>query len=284
MRNAVSIALWIFSSIALAQEIPSTEGFSNGRQGLPAFAQEAWAATVYIERVTTKCPDKPDARHWGGGAVVQYDRAAQSAVVITNSHVMNGCGKLKISFGFHKSIQDDGTKKSGSFRVLFDNPYIDLAIVRVQLPSGVNPAVARLALPVSETPVLAIGFPNLNQRKTWNVKKPNGGVKQRYSTGYVRSVAPNYPVKVVGRKIHYAPVVIHSADNLPGSSGGPLINSNGEIVGLDTSIGRPKTPDGRSLGHDDYFYCANQPATATFSCSNSALSSEIILRELGKLN
>lgn len=110
---------------------------------------------------------------------------------------------------------------------------------------------------------------------------------RRFSMGYLRAALLRYPINADTSTdrpvIHYGPVLLHSADILPGNSGGPLINENGEVVALNTKMIRALTPaDKKRQSTDNYFYCASAPLTQ-MNCQNLSISADLIADELEKL-
>ncbi|MEQ1876214.1 MAG: trypsin-like peptidase domain-containing protein, partial [Bdellovibrionia bacterium] len=173
MKFIVLVAVWASHAVAMAAvQTPNTEGFSSGALGLPAALTEAWQATVLIQKTSRNCSDREDSRSWGGGVIVNFDSRSRTVVIVTNSHVINGCrgGNTSMEIGFQRNDNSDDRDFTGSFKVLSDSPGIDLAVIRAEVPKKVNPAVARLVLPVPTSTVFAIGFPDLKARKDWSVR------------------------------------------------------------------------------------------------------------------
>jgi hypothetical protein len=71
-------------------------------------------------------------------------------------------------------------------------------------------------------------------------------------------------------------VVFHNADVLPGSSGGPLTNRNGEILGLNTMI------EGRGADSDKHEFCARLDPEDSGECVRVAISSGELIKEFEK--
>ena len=147
----------------------------------------------------------------GSGFVIDPE-----GVIVTNSHVVSGADEVLVQF-------EDGTQLPGES--WFTDPWSDLAIIRVQPPQPL--AALRLAdsdqVEVGDW-VLAVGDPF--------------GVGTSITAGIISGK---------GR----APGISHREEFLqtdaainPGNSGGPLVNLNGEVVGVNTAIST------RSGGYD----------------------------------
>src|SRR6202008_2203894 len=89
-----------------------------------------------------------------------------------------------------------------------EDPTLDLAVIHINADTSKYP-VPRFAseLPCRGEPVLALGHP---QETVWS-----------FTSGVVST-------------LHHA-AIQHDAAINPGSSGGPLLNSRGEVIGINTS-------------------------------------------------
>lgn len=141
----------------------------------------------------------------GSGVVITPD-----GYILTNSHVVHGARGLRIGF-------TDGSQREAD--VVGDDPPSDLALIRARA-SGL--AYAGFGPSEELRPgqlVVALGNPL--------------GFASSVSTGVVsalgRSLRGGY-----GRLIES--IVQHTAPLNPGSSGGPLLDTRGRIVGINTAI------------------------------------------------
>ncbi|NVO01778.1 MAG: trypsin-like peptidase domain-containing protein [Bacteroidetes bacterium] len=133
-------------------------------------------------------------------------------VFVTNNHVVKGSSEVIISGkSFSKMLTE----------VLFNDPIYDLAFLKV--PDNITLAEVDLSsVPLNDgDQITAIGHPY--------------GLKYTSTRGIVSKASRLY------NDINY--VQVDAAIN-PGNSGGPLVNGNGEIVGVNTFI----IADGNNLG------------------------------------
>lgn len=147
----------------------------------------------------------------GSGFVYQYHNAM---VVITNKHVVNDATNITVTFS-------DGDAYPAT--VAGSDAYSDLAVLSVQAPIGeYNPLEIGSSsnLQVGES-VVAIGSPfGLGGTMTTGIISQLGRTIQD-------SVAGNFPI---------ANIIQTSVPINPGNSGGPLLNYEGEVVGITTAI------------------------------------------------
>lgn len=229
----------------------SSEGFSESSRGLPEYAADAWNATVLIDvaAVVEKHPPRVKLKTRKGAGVVlrvldDPDHRRSTAHVVTNAHILwFGRENTKIRVGFSKAGAPDQQLWSDRIKLLAVNQKRDLAFLEVRIPKGAAMVEPRLADPAcmdrAKPGVVSVGWPNLSRRKEWGVPPPGNLDRhvKRYSLGGFRCTFGDYrltSLPMVG--MDRVSVVFHDADVLPGSSGGPLINTAGEIVGINTLV------------------------------------------------
>jgi putative serine protease PepD len=139
--------------------------------------------------------------------------------ILTNNHVAElgaGGGKLSVSF-------NDGTTAPAT--IVGRDPLTDLAVIQAQGVKGLQPATLgdSDALAVGEQ-VIAVGSPF--------------GLDSTVTTGVVSAL--NRPVTTQGEAANdpttIFPAIQTDAAINPGNSGGPLIDDQGNVVGIDSAI------------------------------------------------
>ena len=264
----------------------SPEGFSVSSEGLPESAMDAWFATVRVEgrgvswRPGRKCPYLRT--RTGSGVVVKLTNDGRTAVIATNSHIVTCTyGAYELRVGFGDSSPPFSPKWSTAVYVVSRKPQKDLAILEVEIPAGAEIRAARFASPecceAGVDSVISIGWPDLKVRKQWGVKPPPNYRSQirRHSDGLLLLWLRRFQLRSeAGEVLDRLPVVFHNADVLPGSSGGPLTNRNGEVLGINTMI------EGRVAPSDKHEFCASRDPLDPGECVHVAISSREVIQEI----
>jgi putative serine protease PepD len=164
----------------------------------------------------------------GSGIIISSD-----GEILTNNHVVEVAGD-------NGSISVDFTDgSSAKATIVGTDPLTDTAVIKAEDVSGLTPATIGKSsnLDVGQ-PVVAIGSPF--------------GLESTVTSGIVSAL--NRPVNVgtdeQGNATTYPAIQTDAAIN-PGNSGGPLVDMNGDVVGIDASIrtsSSSSTEEGGSIG------------------------------------
>lgn len=156
-------------------------------------------------------PEGKLAANIGSGVVV-----TETGIVITNHHVVAGARRLQIRF-------HDGHMAEAV--VLKAIPEKDLAIIKaMSIPDDLPPATLGSSRDLAPgTEVVAVGFPF--------------GIGPSVSAGVVSGLDREFVSP--DNKQNLDQLIQFDAAANPGNSGGPLVNMNGEVVGIVTAILNP---------------------------------------------
>ncbi|MDR2826608.1 MAG: trypsin-like peptidase domain-containing protein [Candidatus Adiutrix intracellularis] len=144
----------------------------------------------------------------GSGVIIDGARG----LIVTNEHVVRGAAQIKITMSDSREL---------AATVLGADPRYDLAMLQVKTKKNLPQLVLGDSsnLMIGET-VIAIGNPF--------------GLTHTATTGVVSAVGRTVPG--VGRNESLKDLIQTDASINPGNSGGPLLNINGEIIGINTAI------------------------------------------------
>jgi len=135
--------------------------------------------------------------------------------VVTNYHVVYQGNAFTVTFANHDVFDAE---------VVGGDPLHDLAVLKID-PKG-KPLPA---LPIGESRNLRVG------QKTFAIGNPFG-LEQTLTSGIVSGL--NRDMKSIAGTILHGVVQTDAAVN-PGNSGGPLLDSAGRVIGMNTSIASP---------------------------------------------
>lgn len=143
----------------------------------------------------------------GSGVCVE-----KNGIIITNSHVVNGSNNIEVYLS---------SGEVGSARILWEDTVQDLAIIKTNLSIPYLPISKENNLMVGED-IIAVGTPL------------SLILKHTFTKGIVSALNRTLKVDTVNGESYMQNLIQHDASLNPGNSGGPLINLNGEVVGINT--------------------------------------------------
>ena len=188
-----------------------------------AVVQAAGPAVVRIDatRTTnTNLPDNPITRHFFGGQVPQerVQRGSGSGFIIaaegqilTNAHVVAGADRVMVTLKDGRSFEGE---------VLGSDPVTDVAVVQVE---------------ATDLPTVKLGDSESLQAGDWAIAIGNPlGLDSTVTTGIISATGrTSSQVGVPDKRVNF--IQTDAAIN-PGNSGGPLLNQQGEVIGINTAI------------------------------------------------
>ena len=159
-------------------------------------------------------PQEYQQRGQGSGFIID-----SSGIILTNSHVIKGVDKVTVTL-------KDGRQFQGEVRGS-DDPS-DLAVIKI---NGNN------------LPVAPLGNSSEVQVGDWAIAVGNPlGLDNTVTLGIVSTLnRPSSQVGIPDKRLDF--IQTDAAIN-PGNSGGPLLNAQGEVIGINTAI----RADGQGIG------------------------------------
>jgi len=153
----------------------------------------------------------PDAQGGGSGVIISED-----GYILTNNHVVSGADEVQVTFN---------NRNTQTAKVIGTDPETDLAILKIEGKG--YPAITfgnSDEVKLGQW-VLAVGYPlNLDATVTAGIVSAKGrsiGINQRQSRSAIESF-----------------IQTDAAVN-PGNSGGALVNTQGQLIGINSAIASP---------------------------------------------
>lgn len=174
-------------------------------QAVTAVVQAVGPAVVSITIGKENSSNGFEAAGAGSGFIIAPD-----GYLLTNSHVVSGQKNILVSFTEGDSLKAE---------VVGDDPATDLAVIRVNSSNLPYAMIGDSSTLVVGQLVIAMGNPF--------------GFQSTVSTGVVSALGRGLRAQN-GRLIEN--IIQHTAPLNPGNSGGPLLDSHGRVVGINTAI------------------------------------------------
>jgi S1-C subfamily serine protease len=206
----VFIASGMFSAQHSSMALQNTAGYSSPNT---IFKQVENSVVQITSKIPTSSnpqnPQAPNATALGSGFV--YDKLGR---IITNNHVVGNAKIVDVTFV-------DGNRYTA--KVIVSDIYSDIAVLQIieNITQPLNPLViGNSSNVVIGDPVIAIGNPF--------------GLSGTITTGIVSGIGRLLPA-AAGLGFSIPNAIQTDAPINPGSSGGPLLNMQGQVVGINTA-------------------------------------------------
>lgn len=203
-----AIAAVLLSACAQQRNAPAAP--STGRGPAPVLLAEESRIVDIVKRISptvvavTSYNEAGEQTGLASGFIV-----SENGEILTNNHVISGAARLRVTLA-------DGTEVTA--RSLGGTPFLDLAVLKINktgLP--VAPLGNSDALQVGQL-AIAIGNPY--------------GFDRTVTVGVISALGRSIP----GGGTALSELIQTDARIYPGNSGGPLVNSAGEVIGINTAV------------------------------------------------
>lgn len=176
---------------------------------LKAFSQDASAVFKKASKSTGLISDN---KNWGSGFFIN------GKVFVTNYHVIKGMNE------YNAEIRTQANTFSVN-KIIDINKDVDIAILEITDSSSFFLSLADPKDISVGQKIFAIGNPVSPDAKVF---------KNTFTEGIINNITKD---KIEKREFKIdSKVILHSAELNPGNSGGPLINSNSEVVGINAYV------------------------------------------------
>lgn len=157
-------------------------------------------------------PDVPEnIEGYGSGFIVTED-----GFIVTNEHVIHGADQIKVNL--------NNIEEPIEAEVVWTDYNLDLAVIKVDVDQTLNP------IPLGDSDIIRPG--------DWAVAIGNPfGFEHTVTTGVISALGRPIQIPTSQGQIRsYKNLIQTDAAINPGNSGGPLLNLDGEVVGINTAV------------------------------------------------
>ncbi|GGJ02326.1 putative serine protease YyxA [Alicyclobacillus cellulosilyticus] len=194
-------------------------------------AEPAVVAVVNYGLVSNFFTQQTQLQEQGVGSGVLFYKDSKYGYIVTNNHVVNGAAKIQVVLSSGRHVQAS---------VVGTDMYTDLAVLRVPVATvrAINP------LPFANSDNIQVGEPAIA------IGNPMGlDFADSVTAGIISGDKRMMPVESPDNPnivLDYQAVIQTDAAINPGNSGGPLLNIEGQVVGINSS--KISAPDFEGMG------------------------------------
>jgi len=224
-NNNVARVSTNFVSSAIARTGPAVVRIDTERtvvRRADPFFEDPFFREFFGDRLRQQQPQERQVRGQGSGFITD-----KSGVILTNAHVVSGADRVIVTLR-------DGREFEGT--VTGTDEVTDLAVVKID-PQG------------SDLPIATLGNSSQVQVGDWAIAVGNPvGLNNTVTLGIISTLErSSAQVGIPDKRVEF--LQTDAAIN-PGNSGGPLLNQNGDVIGINTAIRADATGIGFAIPID----------------------------------
>jgi 2-alkenal reductase len=202
---------YFLSETAPRQPVPRTDFVGEEARATGLFAKTAPSVVAIYARKGGGAGQSADTE-LGTGSGFVWDRAGH---IVTNNHVVEHAAELGVLFAGETALPA---------RLVGTAPQVDLAVLKLtDPPDDLRP------IPIGTSADLVVG------QSVYAIGNPFG-LSRSLTTGVISALGRRLPTES-GREV--VGVIQTDAAVNPGNSGGPLVDSSGRLIGVNTAILAP---------------------------------------------
>ncbi|MBP0030610.1 HhoA/HhoB/HtrA family serine endopeptidase [Roseofilum sp. Guam] len=177
-------------------------------RNIDPFMTDPFFQRFFGEEFFNTAPREELQRGQGSGFIID-----SNGIILTNAHVVSGADRVQVTL-------KDGRSFEGN--VLGTDRVTDLAVVEIDDPQG-------------QLPMAPLGDSDRVQVGDWAIAVGNPlGLDNTVTLGIISTLnRPSSEVGIPDKRVDF--IQTDAAIN-PGNSGGPLLNDQGEVIGINTAI------------------------------------------------
>src|SRR2546421_2798669 len=208
LLSEIDVESPVSTRVAVEHDEPILDAYS---QAVTSVVDRVGPSVVNIHVAVAPRTDSPDPRARRGGMGSGSGFVfTPDGFILTNSHVVHGADKIEAALA-------DG--RTCAARLIGDDPESDLAIIRIDAPV-----------------LTAVEFGDSSKIRVGQIAIAIGnpyGFQASVTAGVISALARSFRAGT-GRLIDN--VIQTDAALNPGNSGGPLVNSHGQVIGVNTAV------------------------------------------------
>jgi len=184
---------------------------TTGSQELPPMFNDPYFRFFFGDRLPMPEQQPRERQGFGSGFIVSED-----GYIVTNQHVINGADKIEVSI--------NGIEEPLEAEIAWSDFGLDLAVLKIDTDADLTP--------------IKIGDSEKIRPGDWAVAIGNPfGFEHTVTVGVISALGRPIQIPTNDRQVRtYQNLIQLDAAINPGNSGGPLLNIDGEVIGINTAV------------------------------------------------